>query len=257
MRLGSMVVRTRRSEEGGDGRADRQPGHLRRADRSPQPGWPVTGLGPASRLGAWVVRDVGPLPGDRWRAFTGQVFVGHQAFLNVGFGVARARLTNLVNSGLLVSVAHDVYAAAVTHLAQASPAGPAELSKLVRVQARDVVTGAGSATLALRWQASAPDGTLFPALDADIRLAPAEDGAAVLTLDGAYRPPPEVAGIGLDQTVLHQAATAAVQDFLDRIAEAIAGGDSAPPGKPGAAPPRDGAGHTAPELSRRPATGLP
>ena len=185
------------------------------------------------------------------------MFVGHQVLLNVGFGVARARLKNLVNSGLLVSVAHDVYAAAVARLAQVSPAGPAELSKLVQVQARDVVTGTGSATLALRWQASAPDGTLFPALDADIRLAPAGDGAAVLTLEGAYRPPPEVVGAGLDQTVLHRAAATAVQDFLDRIAEAIAGGDGALPGKPDAAPLRDEAGHTDPELSPRPASELP
>lgn len=185
------------------------------------------------------------------------MFVGHQVLLNVGFGVARARLTHLVNSGLLVSVARDVYPAAVTQLAQASAAESAEPSELVRVQVRDVVTGAGSATLALRWQASAPHGTLFPALDADIRLVPAEDGAAVLTLDSVYRPPPEVAAGGLDQTVLQRAATTAVQDFLGRIAEAIASGDTAPPGKPGAAQPHDEASHTDPELSPRPATELP
>jgi hypothetical protein len=200
-----------------------------------------------------VVRDVGPLSGDNQKAFTGGVFVDHQLLLNVGFGVARARLANLVHSHLLVSASHDVYGAAVTRLAQASPPGPAELSRLVRVQARDVVTGAKSATLALRWLASAPAGGLFPALDADIRLAPVGDQTTLLTLDGAYRPPPGVTGAGLDQAVMQQAAATAVHDLLDRMGAAIAGPGTAPPGQPDTGPPGRTAG-TEPELSRRPAT---
>jgi hypothetical protein len=188
-----------------------------------------------------VVRDIGPLSGDNHRAFTGGVFVGHQVLLNVGFGVARARLTNLLHSHLLLMASEDVYGAAVARLAQVGPPGPAEPSKLVRVQTQAVVTGAKSATLALRWQANAPAGGLFPALDADIRLAPAGDQTTLLTLDGAYRLPPGAAGAGLDQAVVQQAATVAVHDLLDRMAAAITG----PPGK---------ATGTEPELSQRSAT---
>lgn len=184
------------------------------------------------------------------------MFVGHQVLLNVGFGVARARLANLAHSRLLVSASQDVYGAAVTRLAQASAPGPTELSRLVRVQARDMVTGAKSATLALRWQASTPAGGLFPALDADIRLAPAGDQTTLLTLDGAYRPPPGVAGAGLDQAVVQQAATAAVRDLLDRMAAAIAGPGTVPPGQPDTGRPGRAAG-TEPELSRPPATDGP
>lgn len=195
-----------------------------------------------------MVRDVGPLSGDNQKAFTGGMFVGHQVLLNVGFGVARVRLANLAHSHLLMSASQDVYDAAIARLAQASPPGPAELSRLARVQARNVVTGARSATLALRWQASAPAGGLFPALDADIRLAPAGDQTTVLTLDGAYRPPPGTAGSGLDQAVVQQAATTAMHDLLDRMAVAIAGPGTAPPGR---------VAGTEPELCRPPATDGP
>jgi hypothetical protein len=177
------------------------------------------------------------------------VFVGHQVLLNVGFGVAQARLTELVHDRLLVTASQDVYGAAINRFAQLSPAGPGGASQLVQVQARDVVTERGSATLTLRWQASAADGELFPALDADIRLAPAGDQAAVLTLDGAYRPPPGVSWAELDQVIVQRTATVAVHDFLDRMAAAIASPDTARPGS-AAAP-------AGPERSRSPATDPP
>ena len=150
------------------------------------------------------------------------MFAGHQVILNVGFGAARARLANVVHDGLLAMASRDAYGAAVTSLTQVGPLGSAPgLSKLVRVQVRDLVIGQGSAVLTLRWLATGPGGALFPALDADIRLAPAGDRATVLRLDGAYRPPLAVAGAGRDRAVLHGVATATVQNFLGQIAEAI------------------------------------
>ena len=150
------------------------------------------------------------------------MFVGHQVILNVGFGAARARLANLVHDDLLVIASQDAYGEAVSGLARVGPLGSAPgLSKLVQVQARDLVIGQGSAVLTLRWQATGPGGVLFPALDADIRLVFAGDRATVLRLDGAYRPPLGVAGAGVDRAVLHRVATATVRNFLGRIAETI------------------------------------
>ena len=178
------------------------------------------------------------------------MFVGYQVLLNVGFGVARARLTNLVHDGLLVIASRDAYGETLSGLARVGPLGSVPgLSKLVQVQARDLVIGEGSAVLALRWQATGPGGAVFPVLDADIRLAPSGPHTAVLRLAGAYRPPLGMAGAGLDRAVLHRLATATVQDFLGRIAEAIADPAAAAPGKE--APP------TEPELSRPPATDTP
>jgi len=177
------------------------------------------------------LRDVGPLFWDRRSAFDDGVFVGHQVLVNVGFGVARVRLANLVHDGLLVIASHDAYDRAVIGLARVGPLGPVPgLSKLVQVQARDLVIGEGSAVLTLRWQASGP-GALFPVLDADIRLAPAADWAVMLRLDGAYRPPLGIAGAALDRAILRRVATATVQDFLGRIAEAIADPAARAPGK--------------------------
>jgi hypothetical protein len=160
---------------------------------------------------------------DHWNELTGGVFVGHQVLLNVGFGVARSRLADLVHDGLLVVASRDAYGHAVTGLTLAGPPGWVPgLSKLVRVQARDLVIREGSALLALRWQATGPEDALFPVLDADIRLIPARDQGTVLRLDGAYRPPLDIAGAQLDRVVLHRVATATAQDFLGRIAKVVA-----------------------------------
>jgi len=196
---------------------------------------------------AQAVGDVGPLFGDRQSAFTDGVFVGHQVLVNVGIGVARIRLANLVHDGLLVIASRDAYGGAVTGLARVGPLGSVPwLSKLIQVQARDLVIGEGPAVLTLRWQATGPGGALFPVLDADIRLAPAGDRAVMLRLDGAYRPPLGIAGAGLDRAILRRVATATVQDFLGRIAEVIA--------DPAAPAPGAGAAGAAPELPRPPST---
>jgi hypothetical protein len=160
------------------------------------------------------------------------VFVGHQVVVNVGFGVARARLASLVHDGLLVIASRDAYGGAVTGLSRVGPLGSGQAaSKLVRVQARDLMIAEGSAVLTLRWQATGPGGALFPVLDADIRLVPAGDQAVMLRLDGAYRPPLGIAGSGLDRAILHRVAAATVRDFLGRIAEAIADPGAPAPGK--------------------------
>jgi len=178
------------------------------------------------------------------------MFVGHQVLLNVGFGVARTRLANLVHDGLLVIASRAAYGEAVTGLARAAAPGPVPgLSELVQVQTRDLVIGEGSAVLTLRWQATGPGGTLFPVLDADIRLVPAGNQAAVLGLDGAYRPPPGIMGAGLDRAILQRVAAAMARDFLGQIAGAIS--------EPTAAGPGSKAAPAEPELPRPPAADIP
>ncbi len=108
-------------------------------------------------------------------------------------------------------------------LARVGPRGDVPLmSKLVQVYARDVLTHEGSAVLTLRWEATGYGGGLFPALDADITLTPAGDGASLLTLDGAYRPPLAGIGTALDKVILHRVATSTVRSLLSQLAESIA-----------------------------------
>src|SRR5579863_10201028 len=47
------------------------------------------------------------------------------------------------------------------------------LSKLVRVQVRELARTDRSVGLAIRWEATGPGGGLFPVLDADLTMAPA------------------------------------------------------------------------------------
>ena len=144
------------------------------------------------------------------------MFVGDEMRLDVGFAVARERLARLSESGALFEPSEDAYAPGLTRV------GMPGLSKLVRVQARELSWTDTTAGLALRWEASGPSGGLFPVLDADLRLAPDGDGS-VLRLAGAYRPPLGPLGQALDRALLHRVATATVRSFLARVAAQLTG----------------------------------
>ncbi|MBV8432545.1 MAG: hypothetical protein JO244_15380 [Solirubrobacterales bacterium] len=157
------------------------------------------------------------------------MFVAGEEYLDVGFGAAQARLTNLLHSGLLAASSEDCYDQGVTDLARVAPPGPAPgESKLVRVQFGEMAIRDDSANLPLRWHATGPGSGVFPALDADLGLTAMGEDATMLSLDGAYRAPPEVAGAALDRAVLQQTATATIQAFLRRVAGAIVHPASAP-----------------------------
>jgi len=147
------------------------------------------------------------------------MFVGDQARLGVGFAAARVSLGTLARVGLLAGVARLAYADGISGLHRAVTLnGPSGSPELVDVQARELVMHDEIATLALRWQAWDPAAGLFPALDANLTLVPGHP-AALLTLAGAYRPPPGYAEAGLDPVIVHQAASATIASFLNRVAD--------------------------------------
>jgi hypothetical protein len=146
------------------------------------------------------------------------MFVGDEVRANVSYDVATRRLAALAGSPL-VSASHGAWA---DGLARVGPAGAVPgLSKLVRVQFRDLVRRDGVATLTLRWQATGALGVLFPVLDADVTLIADGEEATLIGLDGVYGPPGGLVGAGLDRAVLHRIATATVRSFLSRVADAI------------------------------------
>ena len=148
------------------------------------------------------------------------MFVGDEMELDVNFAVARERLTQLAQSGLLLSTSEDAYDLGTAGLARVGVHG---LSKLVRVQARDLAVTQESVGLAIRWEATGPGGGLFPVLDADLKLVRAGERAAVLTMSGVYRPPLGALGQALDRAVLHRVAAATIRDFVAHVAARIAG----------------------------------
>ena len=127
----------------------------------------------------------------------------------------RERLTRLSESGVLFGTSEDVYGQ--------TRVGLAGVSKLVRVQVRELSWTDTTAGLALRWEATGPGGRLFPVLDADLKLAPTGDRGTLLTMAGAYRPPLGSLGEALDRAILRRVAGATIRAFLARVAAQITG----------------------------------
>ena len=142
--------------------------------------------------------------------------------LGVSFAIARDRLVRLSESGALLEPSQAAY----TGLARV---GVERLSKLVRVQVRELSWTDRSAGLALRWEATGAGGGLFPVLDADLGLA-ALGESTMLTMAGAYRPPLGSLGEALDRTILHRIAAATIRSFLTRLAAQITGQPAPVPG---------------------------
>jgi len=129
------------------------------------------------------------------------VFAGHRVVLDVSFGTGRARLGILARDGVLLRACHAAYSDGIAGLARA--AGPAAgLSRLAAVRLADLAGTDHCTRIALRWEALAADGTVFPALEADLMLTPAGEQVTLLAVAGTYRWQPGWAGAGLDQAIV-------------------------------------------------------
>jgi hypothetical protein len=148
------------------------------------------------------------------------VFVGDEVQLEVGFAVARDRLRQLVEGGALLGTSEDAYDHGTIGLERVGVPG---LSKLVRVQVRELAWTDQSVGLAIRWEATGPGGGLFPVLDADLTMAPVGERVTILTLAGAYRPPLGAMGAALDRAILRRVASATIRAFLAQVAHRITG----------------------------------
>jgi hypothetical protein len=62
---------------------------------------------------------------------------------------------------------------------------------------------------------------LFPALEADLEVAPLGPSRTQLSISARYRPPMGAVGRALDRALLHRVAEATMKDFLDRVGEAL------------------------------------
>lgn len=74
--------------------------------------------------------------------------------------------------------------------------------------------------LPLRWTATGAAG-LFPALDADLEIAPLSPERTQLAISARYLPPLGALGRAIDRAVLFRIAEATVKDFLDGVAKAL------------------------------------
>ena len=147
------------------------------------------------------------------------MFVSAETVAEVGFDSARVRLMGLAQGGWLAGASREAFGELDRGLARVGPA-PA-VSRLVEVQFGTMATHSGSAVLPLRWQAAGAGGGLFPALDADITVAPYGEFRTLIALAGVYRAPLGPVGAALDRVVLRR-VVATVRRFVRRVDEAIA-----------------------------------
>jgi hypothetical protein len=145
------------------------------------------------------------------------VFLGDEVLVAASFDAARSRLARLPETSELLRVSQVAFDNGFELTARV---GPAALSKLVQVQAAQLAESAGTG-LAIRWQATGLGSSLFPVLDADIRLTPAGEHVTLLTLAGTYRPPLGPLGEALDRAMLRRVATATIRNFIGRLGAEI------------------------------------
>jgi hypothetical protein len=151
---------------------------------------------------------------------SGNAFVSSHVPLEVGFDDARDRLVLLARDGLLLAESAGTYRQGIAGLAPEAGL-VARLCRLSRVRCGEVETARGCARLSLRWEAAGPGIAVFPALDADLTLCPAEDVATVLALTGIYRLPDRMAA-DLEPAVVRRQAEVTVRSFIARVASALA-----------------------------------
>jgi hypothetical protein len=156
------------------------------------------------------------------------VFVSDGRTVPVSFAVAASRLDELARGRLLDGLSERVYEGGLEYLLRVGPAGAVPgVSRLVRVRFTEPVHHDGAMSLALRWEVTGTTGGLFPALDADIRLAADGGDRCQVTLTGAYRPPLGILGQRLDRLVLHAVAAATITTLLAQVAAALEGAPAA------------------------------
>ncbi len=150
------------------------------------------------------------------------MFVGHQMVLDISFPTARERLAQFIREGWLRDASGKAHSDGLVGVTRVGPFGAVlGASKLVQVHIADPVPRADTVIVPLRWEATGVTNRLFPVLDADLALTPAEEGGTLLALMGSYRAPLAGVGSGLDRLVLRRVATATVRSLLRRVEDAI------------------------------------
>ena len=167
------------------------------------------------------------------------MFVDEGMLLGVPVAVALQRLMAYLQIDGLQSAGSAAFNEGQAVLLRAGFAG---LTKQVAVQNLPAYFRGDTTVIPIRWIATGPAGDLFPALDANLELDPAEAGTTRLTFRGSYRPPLGRLGAALDQLVLHNVARATTRTLLSHLERAILEPRSAPAKSdpvPGLAAPAD------------------
>jgi hypothetical protein len=94
------------------------------------------------------------------------------------------------------------------------------VARRVAIELGDPVHTAGKVVLPLRWTPTDAPG-LFPALEADLEVAPLPPDRTQLAMSARYVPPLGPLGKVIDRAALYRVAEATLKDFLDRVGVAL------------------------------------
>lgn len=154
------------------------------------------------------------------------MFIAQELTIGIGCRAAQARFTNLIGGPWLAEASAAAYGEGVTGLLRVGPIRPA--AKLVRATIIEPIYRADTMSVGMRWEAAGATGGLFPVLDANITISPAQQPStpegvesSLLALAGTYRPPLGRLGAGLDNAVLHRVADATIRSVLRSAAVAL------------------------------------
>ena len=165
------------------------------------------------------------------------MFTDQAVGLDMDYPAARARFLRLAHGDWLDAPSRDAYSDGLVGEVRVGPLGSVPgMSKLVRVSLLDPVPHEDMVLVPIRWEATGRMGRLFPVLDANLTVGTDAQGRAELRITGAYRPPLDGLGEGLDQAVLHRVAGATLRSLLRRIAATLAGAARPDVPDPGSAP---------------------
>jgi hypothetical protein len=116
-------------------------------------------------------------------------------------------------------------------LADVGFGGRVRVARRVAVELGAPVHTAGKAVLPLRWTPTGAAG-LFPAMEADLEVAPLSSNRTQLAMSARYVPPLGPIGHAIDRAVLYRVAEATLKDFLDRVGDSLMLGADADVGEP-------------------------
>jgi len=152
------------------------------------------------------------------------MFTDQAIGLDLDYPVARTRFLRVTHGDWLDGLSRDAYADGLVGEVRVGPFGSVPgMSKLVRVSLLDPVPRDDIVLVPIRWEATGPMGRLFPVLDANLIVGTDSQGRSELRITGAYRPPLDGLGEGLDQAVLHRVADATLKSLLRRLAATLTG----------------------------------
>lgn len=121
----------------------------------------------------------------------------------------------------VTGVARDANARGERLLTEAGFGPPGRrVAKKVEMKIGEPMRFPSKTVLPLHWVATSAQ-SLFPALDADLEVAPLGPYWTQLSISARYRPPMGMVGRAVDRTMMHRVAEATVKDFLDRAAQAL------------------------------------